>query len=202
MAKLLILFAHPVLEKSRIQSAMIRHINHLENVTIHDLYEEYPDFDIDVKKEQTLLLQHDIIVWQHPFYWYSAPAIIKQWLDLVLEHGWAYGANGKMLQGKKIFNAVSCGGSREVYSQSGRNRFTIQQYLAPFDQTAILCGMQYLPPFVVHGTHGLEKADIEMYALQFEQLISAFANDRIQETEWRSVTYLNELCPIPETIKS
>ena len=202
MAKLLILFAHPALEKSRIHKGMIRHISQIENVTMHDLYEEYPDFDIDVTKEQKLLLQHDVIIWQHPFYWYSAPAIIKQWMDLVLEHGWAYGENGKMLQKKKVFNAISCGGSKEVYSQTGRNRFSISQFLVPFDQTAALCGMLYLPPFVVHGTHRLEKGDIELYSLQYEQLITAFTNDRIQEEEWKSVTYLNELCPIPESIKS
>lgn len=101
MAKVLILFAHPALEKSRIHSSLIRHVKHLHGVNIHDLYEAYPDFDIDVKREQQLLMMHDVIIWQHPFYWYSSPALIKQWLDLVLEHGWAYGGETK-LQGKKI----------------------------------------------------------------------------------------------------
>jgi glutathione-regulated potassium-efflux system ancillary protein KefG len=67
MSRILILFAHPVLEKSRVQSRLVAHTQHLEGVTFHDLYEAYPDFDIDVKKEQQLLLEHDIIIWQHPF---------------------------------------------------------------------------------------------------------------------------------------
>lgn len=202
MAKLLIVFAHPAFEKSRVHAALVRHTRNMKGVTFHDLYEEYPDFDIDVQKEQALLLSHDVIVLQHPFYWYSAPALIKQWLDLVLEHGWAYGARGTMLQGKRIFNAISCGGSAEAYAPGGRNRFTIRQLLAPFDQTAFLCGMNYLPPFVIHGTHRLETADIENHAIQYEQLLLLLTNDRLQEQEWRQVIYLNELCPIPESFLS
>src|ERR1044071_10222619 len=104
MARVLILFAHPALEKSRVHSRLVHHCKHLECVTFHDLYQSYPEFDIDVKREQSLLLKHDIIIWQHPFYWYSSPPILKQWQDLVLEHGWAYGSGGDKLSGKWIFN--------------------------------------------------------------------------------------------------
>jgi len=202
MAKILVLFAHPALEKSRIHARLIKHIQHVQGVTFHDLYEAYPDFDIDVKREQYLLMLHDVIIWQHPFYWYSAPAMIKQWQDLVLEHGWAYGSSGKALSGKKIFNAISSGGSQAVYSKTGRNRFSVCELLSPFDQTAYLCNMTYLPPFVVHGTHKLQLADIDMHAVQYEQLLVALAGNRIAEHEWKNVTYLNELVPIPQHIQS
>lgn len=202
MAKLLILFAHPVFEKSRVHKRMVNHVRHLEHIHFHDLYETYPDLDIDIKKEQQLLLEHDVIIWQHPFYWYSAPAIIKQWLDLVLEHNWAYGAKGKMLTGKKIFNAISCGGSEEAYKETGRNRYSIPQFLAPFEQTARLCNMQYLPPFVIHGTHRLSEADIELHSIQYLQLLVALAHNRISEEEYKSVTYLNDLLPVPEQVQS
>ena len=75
--KILILFAHPRLSTSVVQTAMLNAIEGLENVTFHDLYAAYPDFLIDVKREQELLLAHDVIVFQHPFYWYSVPAILK-----------------------------------------------------------------------------------------------------------------------------
>jgi len=202
MAKVLVLFAHPALEKSRVHARMIKHIKTLDNIRFHDLYEAYPDFDIDVKKEQQLLLQHDTIIWQHPFYWYSAPAIIKQWMDLVLEHNWAYGSEGKMLMGKRIFNAISSGGRKEAYSKEGRNRFTILQLLAPFEQTARLCEMIYLPPFVVHGTHKLKKEDIELHAVQYEQLLIAMAANRISDEECNNISCLNELIPIPELIQT
>ena len=185
MAKILVLFAHPALEKSRVHARLIKHIQHLQGVTLHDLYQTYPDFDIDIKREQHLLLLHDVIIWQHPFYWYSAPAMIKQWMDLVLEHGWAYGSKGKMLTGKRVFNAISAGGTTAAYAKNGRNRFTVRELLAPFDQTAVLCNMTYLPPFAVLGTHRLEPGDIELHAVQYEQLLVAMRNDRIHETEWK-----------------
>ncbi len=83
---------------------------------------------------------------QHPFYWYSAPAIIKEWLDIVLESGWAYGDGGTKLHGKYLANALSTGGRENFYHPNGRNRFTIEELLAPFNQTAHLCGMAYLRP--------------------------------------------------------
>jgi len=187
MSKVLILFAHPALEKSRVHTRLIESVLSIEDVTFHDLYENYPDLDIDVSKEQQLLLNHDIIIWQHPFYWYSSPAIIKQWQDLVLEHGWAYGSEGKMLAGKYIFNAISCGGPKEVYTKEGRNRFTIRELLAPF---------------VVHGTHRLSTNDIDMYAEQYRQLITALVNNQISKNDWQHATYLNELCSIPEKVLS
>lgn len=202
MARVLILFAHPALEKSRVHSRLVRHVRHLQDVTFHDLYQHYPDFDIDVKREQSLLLAHDVIVWQHPFYWYSAPPILKQWQDLVLEHGWAYGSGGTKLEGKWVFNALTCGASKQVYCVEGKNRFTIPQLLAPFDQTANLCKMHYMPPFIVDGTHKLKHGDIELHAVQYEQLLVSLANDRISMDEWKSVDYLNKLNPIPQILQS
>ena len=64
----LVLFAHPAFERSRVNRALVDEIRGVDNITVHDLYEAYPDFQIDIKREQQLLLQHDIIVLQHPFY--------------------------------------------------------------------------------------------------------------------------------------
>lgn len=202
MARILILFAHPALEKSRVHSRLISQTNKIEGITFHDLYEAYPDFDINVPQEKQLLLDHDIIVLQHPFYWYSCPSIIKQWLDLVLEHGWAYGSGGNALAGKRIFNAISAGGPQDAYQRSGRNRFTIRELLSPFDQTAYLCKMTYLPPFVVHGTHRLKDADIKLFASQYEKTMTALRDDRISFQQLENIKYLNELFPITEPVKS
>lgn len=193
MAKVLILFAHPALEKSRVHKVLVKQAAGLPGIRLHDLYEAYPDFDIDVRKEQQLLLAHDIIIWQHPFYWYSAPAMIKQWQDLVLEHNWAYGSEGRMLEGKKVFNVLSCGGSREAYSKTGKNRFTIPELLRPFDQTAYLCRMTYLPPFVVHATHRMVQEDIESHARQYRELLVHLSGDRIPGNAWPGAGYMNDL---------
>jgi glutathione-regulated potassium-efflux system ancillary protein KefG len=196
MAKVLVLFAHPALEKSRVHAALIKGIRKLPGISFHDLYESYPDFDIDVEKEKELLLQHDIIVLQHPFYWYSAPAIIKQWLDLVLEHNWAYGSQGNQLQGKVMLNVISSGGRREAYSREGRNRFSYKELLIPFELTAKLCKMQYWPPFVVHGTHRLEAEGISNFTAQYHQLLLMMANDQLTEEAFAGSDWLNDIMPL------
>ena len=81
------------------------------------------------------------------------PAILRQWQDLVLEHGWAYGAGGLALRRKLTFNVITTGGPGTAYQRSGYNRFTMRELLLPWEQTAYLCGMRYLAPFVVHGAH-------------------------------------------------
>lgn len=202
MARVLILFAHPALERSRVQSRMVRHVEHLDGITFRDLYQLYPDFEINVRKEQQLLLEHDFIIWQHPFYWYSAPPLIKQWLDLVLEHNWAYGSRGNALAGKYVLNAISAGASHTVYTREGRNHFTVREFLTPFEQTARLCKMEYLPPFVVHGTHRISNGDADLYAVQYEQLLIAIVNNRLSPAQMGAATYLNDLLPIPQSLQS
>jgi glutathione-regulated potassium-efflux system ancillary protein KefG len=178
--RILVLFAHPVLERSRVNRRMLDTIRDVEGVTIHDLYEEYPTFDIDVEREQQLLTDHDVIVFQHPFYWYSVPAILKEWQDLVLEHGWAYGDGGTKLRGKITLNAISTGGPAQAYRAGGYNRFTIRELLSPWDQTAHLCGMRFLAPFAVHAAlRVVSDEDCEPFLCAYRDLIEMLRDDRI-----------------------
>ncbi len=192
--RILILFAHPALEKSRVNIALADAVRGVEGIELHDLYQVYPDFFIDVEREQALLREQDIIVFQLPFYWYSTPALLKEWQDLVLEHGFAYGAGATALRGKSAMSAISTGGSREAYRPEGINRHTIGELLAPIAQTANLCGMAYLPPFVVHGTHRLtEPGQIAPYATAYRKLLEALRDDRIEAEMLAGAIYLNDL---------
>ena len=193
MNKILILFAHPAYHKSRINRQLIAGVKGLNGVTINDLYDQYPDFFIDVRREKQLLLKHDIIVWHHPFYWYSSPAILKEWMDLVLEHGFAYGMEGRALEGKKVLSVISTGGRQEVYSELGRNKYTINQFLVPFRQSANLCRMEYLPPFVVHGSHTIQDEDIRRYSALYKRAILALRDDLFDEYKLQNAEYLNEI---------
>lgn len=177
MKSILVLFAHPTLEKSRVQRAWLERIRDLASVEIRDLYELYPEFDVDVPAEQTALLKHDIIVLQHPLYWYSTPALIKQWLDLVLEHGWAYGSGGTALQGKALLSAISTGGKEESYQPEGLHQITLNELLAPLRQTARLCHMQYLPPFVAHGAFAMTPSDIQKSADDYRAVLISLRDE-------------------------
>ena len=171
MKKILVLFSHPKFEKSRANTALVSYIQDMEGVTFHDLYERYPDFHIDVDAEKELLTAHDIIIWHHPLYWYSCPPLMKQWIDMVLEFGWAYGPEGNALNGKTCLNVITTGGSKEVYCAQGSNSFTINEFLRPFEQTATLCGMQYYPPFTVMGTHQLSNEQLDTHAITYKSLL-------------------------------
>jgi len=177
--RVLVLFAHPALEKSRVHRRLIAAAPARPDVTVHDLYEAYPDYDVDVPREQALLAAHDVVVLQHPFYWYSTPPLVKQWEDLVLEHGWAYGSQGRALEGKRLMSAITAGGGASAYQHEGYNRYTIRELLAPIEQTARLCRMTYLPPWVLHATHRLDDGEIAREAARYGALLAALADGRI-----------------------
>ena len=179
MKKILILFAHPRYENSKANQSLVNAIPLNEHITFHDLYEAYPFFDINIEYEKELLLNHDIIIWQHPFYWYSAPPLLKQWMDLVLEYGWAYGHGGEALKGKAIFNAITTGGQRKAYCTEGHNQYTINEFLVPFRQTANLCKMNYLPPFVLYGTHRVSDQQLRQESMIYGKLLEKLINEEI-----------------------
>lgn len=185
-SKVLILFAHPAPQRSRVNRALRRSVADMAGVTFHDLYGAYPDFMIDVAQEQALLRSHDVLILQHPFYWYSAPAIVKEWQDLVLQHGFAYGAEGTALSGKTLMSAITTGGREDSYAGGGMNRFAIEELLRPYEQTAQLCGMRWLPPFVIHGTHVIEDAAIARQAEAYRQLVGALRDEGAPETTYRA----------------
>jgi len=171
MRKVLVLFAHPKFEHSEVNQALVKAISGLENVEIRDLYELYPEFNISIQVEQEVLFEAEVIIWQHPFYWYSCPPLMKQWIDLVLEFGWAYGPGGVYLKNKYILNAITSGGTAETYGPDGKNRFTLKELLQPFEQTAKLCNMNYLPVFHVGGTHRISHEKLKYSAEKYRDFV-------------------------------
>ncbi|MFC7440189.1 NAD(P)H-dependent oxidoreductase [Laceyella putida] len=169
----LVIVAHPHLEKSRVNR---RWVNELRKqnprwVTVHELYKEYPDFRIDVEREQALLTAHDRIVLQFPIQWYSTPALLKQWQDDVLTYGWAYGSNGNKLHGKELIIAFSAGGGADTYQAGGFNQFTIDEFLRPLQQVANLTGMKLLPYFRFYGAFQVSEEQLELSAKYYVQYI-------------------------------
>jgi glutathione-regulated potassium-efflux system ancillary protein KefG len=176
-AEVLVLFAHPALERSRVNLQLAARARTVDGVTFRDLYELYPEFDVDVAQEQALLERHRVVVLQHPLFWYSVPALLKQWIDLVFEHGWAYGQEGRALEGKTLTQAVTVGGSEQVYRQSGRHGHSLAEFLQPFEATAKICRMRYRDPFTVHSALRLDASQIaeraEAYAAWLTSLREA-----------------------------
>jgi len=192
MNRITILIFHPLLHKSRVNQKLIQAVDGMDGVSIRYMYDLYPDFFIDVKKEQEILLETDIIVWHHPLYWYSSPSLLKEWIDLVLEHGFAFGRKGHALDGKTVLSAISTGGRREAY-QSEEDKYSIRQLMAPFEQTTKLCRMTYLSPFVTHGTHLLDTAGIEKAASDYAKVIGALRDGVYSAVDVHKFDYINDL---------
>ncbi len=188
---ILILFAHPALQKSRVNKILISAVMDIDGITFHDLYEAYPDFHINIAKEQELLKENNIIIFQYPLFWYNVPALLKEWQDLVLAHKWAYGKGGAALKGKKLLCAITTGARESLYSKEGFNRFTMKEFLNPISQLAYVCGMIFLPPFVVHGTHSLTEKEIASHAEDYRKIVAAFRDNKVDEEAARSFPRLN-----------
>ncbi|MUJ23475.1 NAD(P)H-dependent oxidoreductase [Aliivibrio fischeri] len=190
--KVLILFAHPSQHRSEVNVALIEQAKNIENVTVVDLYHDYPKFNIDIDKEQKQLLEHDVVIFQFPLYWYSTPAILKEWQDMVLEYGFAYGTDGNALKGKTFLCAITAGGKEEAYQTNGYNQFTIRELLHPLEQMASLTHMEYIAPLVLFGARtALEDDRIERHTERFKVLLSALVEDLVDTEIAKTLPKLN-----------
>jgi glutathione-regulated potassium-efflux system ancillary protein KefF len=194
--KVLVLAAHPSLHLSRINRPLMQAAAALPHVQLRDLYALYPDYAIDVAAEQAALEAADLIVWQHPLHWYSMPPLMKLWLDEVLAFGWAYGLKdgggpdgqaAQRLRGKDLWLVLSTGGTEEAYHPQGYNRYFFDAFLPPYEQTAALCGMRFLPPLVLHGAHHLSADEQAAHTQTYVDRLSRYPH-------WPEIAALGD-CP-------
>jgi glutathione-regulated potassium-efflux system ancillary protein KefG len=169
----LVVLAHPVLERSRANRAMAAAAQALPGVVLHDLYEVYPDLLIDVEAEQTRLTAHSHIVLQFPLYWYSTPSLLKEWIDTVWLHGFAYGRGGTAMTGKTLLVAVSAGSPITDYQPGGAHRYSVAEFLRPLERTAALCHMDWAEPFVLHESRLLKPTDLAAEADHYARRLAA-----------------------------
>lgn len=148
--KTLVILVHPDMENSKANKRWKEELlKYPDEIEIHELYKEYPDWNINVKKEQELIEKYDHIIFQFPLYWFSCPPLLKKWFDDVFEYNWAYGPEGNKLKGKKMGLAVTTGGRKEYYTHGGENKFTLDELFIPFEAAINYAKAEYLPCFSV-----------------------------------------------------
>ncbi len=190
--------AHPAWRESRVNQPMMQAALGLPRVRVQDLYSSYPDYAIDVAAEQAALAQAKLVVLLHPIQWYSMPALQKLWLDEVLSYGWAYGGGvgegGNKLQGKDLWLVATTGGPEESYHPRGYNRYFFDAFLPPYEQTAALCGMRFLPPLILHGAHAVGQDVVAQHIAAFSQRLGSYP-------DWPEMDDLEgcEQCAVPMT---
>jgi glutathione-regulated potassium-efflux system ancillary protein KefF len=194
MPDILVIAAHPHLEHSRVNRALMQAARQLppERLQLRDLYALYPDYIVDVEAEKAALSAAKLVVWLHPVHWYSMPPLMKLWLD-VLAFGWAYGPGGEALQGKDLWLVLSTGGPESSYRPDSYNRYFFDAFLPPYDQTAALTGMRLLPPLVQHGAHRLDETMLAAHVKTFVARLSSYP-------DWPEIAELEpiEACDVPQ----
>ena len=177
--EVLVLAAHPQMEQSRINRAMLQAAAGAAaasngRIELRELYALYPDYFIDSATERARLASARLVVMQCPVHWYSLPPLLKLWLDEVLAFGWAYGPGGEALRGKDLWLALSTGGSAHAYQPQGYNRYFFDAFLPPMEQSAALCGMRFLPPLVLHGAHHATDEEVAAHAAVYAERLAAW----------------------------
>jgi len=167
---ILVLAAHPDMGRSLATRTLVDTLRAspvADRVELRDLYRLYPDFHVHIEAEQRALQAARLVVMLHPIYWYSMPALQKLWLDEVAHLGWAYGPGGTALHGKDFWLVASTGGGTEAYAPGGHNHHPIDEFLLPYRQSARTCGMNWLPPQILHAAHRATDAEIKAHAELF-----------------------------------
>ena len=173
-ASIYLLAAHPRWRDSRVNRRLLAAAREVPGVDINDLYATYPDYTIDVEAEQERLARADLLVMLHPIQWYSMPPLQKLWLDDVLTYGWAYGQGGHALRGKDLWLAATTGGPEASYHPTSYNRYFFDAFLPPYEQTAALCGMRFLPPLVLHGARSAPEAEVAAHVKTFADRLASY----------------------------
>lgn len=151
--KTLIIVTHPDMKNSIVNKRWVNELHKFpDQFHVHQLYKAYPDEKIDVAAEQKLIEQYDKIVFQFPYYWFNAPAMLKKWLDEVLTHGWAYGSkSGYKVGGKKIALAISLGVDEQELSANGIYKYPLEELTRPFELSFEYVKADYKPLFAYYG---------------------------------------------------
>ena len=173
---ILVLAAHPNWRDSRVNRRLFEAARAVVGAQTRDLYALYPDYDIDVPAEQAAASGAALIVLLHPIQWYSMPALQKLWLDEVLTYGWAYGTGGTALQGKDLWLVATTGGPESSYHPQGYNRYFFDAFLPPYEQSAALCGMRFLPPLVLHGARNASEEAVAKHVAVFADRLATYPN--------------------------
>lgn len=168
----LLIYAHPYPQRSRANRELLQAVQDLPGLELRSLYELYPAFDIDVSVEQERLTAHELVIWQHPMYWYSVPSLLKHYFDKVLARGWAYGTGGTALRGKSCLWVVTAGGDDHTFSPRGMHEHPFESFVPVVEQTARFCGMRWLEPLVVLGSHRISEQALGDFAAQYRERLS------------------------------
>ncbi|MCD8317777.1 MAG: NAD(P)H-dependent oxidoreductase [Paraprevotella sp.] len=171
--KKLIIVAHPHIQESMVNMRWTEELKkYPEEFDVHNIYEAYPDGNIDVEREQLLIEGYDAFVFQYPLYWFNCTPLLKKYMDEVFLYGWAYGSHGDKLKGKKFAIALSTGSEANDLQRDGKCHATLPDLLRPFELSALYCGMDYKGYFTLNGCYHVTPQQLDESARAYVEFLS------------------------------
>lgn len=160
MKNILIVSGHTNLNDSIANKSILDNLKELvSNAEFTYLDKLYPDYQIDVLKEQEKLVNADIIVLQFPIFWYSVPSIMQKWLEDVFIHGFAHGDTGNKLKEKKLILSFTTGAPESVYHKNAPVGYEIEEFLIPIKATCNMCGISLIDYVYTGGVSYQSRTD-------------------------------------------
>lgn len=178
----LIIISHPTLKESHTQSFLQESLPE-KGTTWHHLEACYPDHKIDREKEQQLLADHDRIIFQFPFYWYSSPPLLKQWQDEVLTEGFAYGNYESELKEKEFGLVITTGVHEREYQPGGNEEYTISELTRPYQAIARKCKMILLPTLLISRFDYMSEKERKTLLIRYRQYVSKVSGFTLSSKE-------------------
>lgn len=166
MKKVLIISGHTDLKHSVANKTILDELEKkLPQAEIVLLDALYPDFKIDVEKEQQRLLNADIIVFEYPVFWYSWTSLLHRYVEDVFLHGFSHGSTGDKLKGKKLVLSFTTGAPEAAYTKEAMG-ITLDDLQSPTKATCNLTQMEYAGAIYTCGVSYGNRTDASMIAQQ------------------------------------
>lgn len=180
LRKVVILLAHPNFKESQANKALIEAVNDIDSVAVFYLYDQQEaPFDID--EWSKIISDASAVIYQFPFHWMAAPSLLKKWQDEVF----TFLSKTPAVAGKPLTIVTTTGSEYEAYRSGGRNRFTMDELLRPYQVSAIHAGMSWQTPIVVYGM-GTENAgkNIAAGANQYKERVEMLISSSDAGNNW------------------
>ena len=167
--KTLVIVSHPTPQQSVAIKALQQVAEAHDKVTVRHLDQLYGTDSnaFDIAAEQQAHEAADRIIYLYPTHWFNTTPMLKAYLNQVWTYGWAFGPEGKALQGKELQIVTTAGASEFTYSHAGLIESTMDEVLSPMKASALYVGMKYRAPLAFYSAMGLDEASLDAMRSRF-----------------------------------
>lgn len=169
MKKTLVLFAHPYFEHSTTNVRLLECYEAMDNVTLRDLYEDYPDFHIQPFRERKRIVQYDRIIFHFPIIWFGLPPLLKLWIDEVFDMRWISETGLNILSGKDALIVTTVGGRELNYAPDGKFKTTIAELLSGLRVSLDVNSIELKKIHVIYNADNLSEEELEFQCQELSE---------------------------------